>query len=153
MSIRGRIYTPSSVHPPFYVPVRDSFLRASSNWYLCGRYYSVRLSSDVNIKRILYLWPVVCETRCAQNYFQYEKQYVVLRSKTLSQTSTRRPDQIDHDLDNLVIYILACRYDVLSRICLVQIQPKEHVLRSCKYCDSHLETWGLDRTDQEWFWP
>ena len=34
----------------------------------------------------------------------------------------RQIDQIDQ-----IIYILTCRYDIISRICLVQIQSRKHI--------------------------
>ena len=49
-----------------------------------------------------------------------------------SQSSTRRTDQIDHDLDHQDPN-LQCRYAMLCRICIVQIQPRKHVLDHADY--------------------
>ena len=44
--------------------------------------------------------------------------------------TTRRTNQIDHDLDHLD---LTFRCEVLCRICIVQIQPRKHALGNADY--------------------
>ena len=44
--------------------------------------------------------------------------------------------QTDHDLDHLQIYILRCRYEMLCRPCIVQIQPRKHVLLYVEHADN-----------------
>ena len=63
-------------------------------------------------------------------------------------------DQIDHDLDHLD---LNCRYEMLCRICVVQIQPRKHALDRAGYTaptrqhelDHTDHTDRTDHTDQE----
>ena len=61
--------------------------------------------------------------------------------------------QIDHDLDHLDHLYLTCRYEMCG-ICIVQIQPRKHVLDHAGYTASTRQheldhTDHTDHTDQE----
>ena len=62
---------------------------------------------------------------------------------------TRQKNQIDDHLDHLIV---PCRSEVLCRICIVQVQPRNPVLDGADYTAPTRQD-ELDHTDQKHIFP
>ena len=73
---------------------------------------------------------------------------------TLDEVSAVWEDEVIHIGQTTIqhSWILICRYDILCRIRIVQIQPKKHILDHADFTTS-IRQHELDHTDQESICP